>query len=607
MHRLGFSTEIFGNPLSSPNNNLLALTDFAAAPDGRFPAGAGVHWHEGQFLQPHHFQALQRHAADLVGVERTWTLAYPYGLASFEVSPDALANWRVDVRRLRAVMPDGRLVDVPGTAELPPLDLRGRFDPNGEPLTLYLAVPTYHADRANATGAVPINEEAYDDLDADLGDADDYEAPQATAMVGDRRAWIVRPSRVADENTGDNQQSILVRRLNARLITEGEDAAGLETLPIMRITAGAGGVPMEDNGFIPPCLTITGCERLREQFEDLADLVEASRKKLIRQMTRESFSFETIRGAQFEQQVRLRTLNRAAVRLRAMSRLPNVPPIAAYLELRELLAEMSARFPERDAELSAVPDYRHDDPAIAFATLEELLRPLLGEETRETFRKHDFRPDPEGGLIVRLNGRDISEPDGYYLGVTQPTGSGAMTDEQLRDFIIDARGFKVMSGRYRHERIYGVRLEEERRPPVALPPEGPQLRYFRLKIDDEQGRPTRMWQEIRREKLVAIKYPDMDRLRLDVSLFMTLSDAAAPTARGADQPPPRSGGGGGGGGGGAEAPRSASRAPERAPERSPDRPTMRPPATPPSTRPSPPPPRPVDPGEDPLGDVVKFD
>ena len=564
--------------------------DLALDADGRFSAGAGVHWHEGQFLQPHHFQALQRHLGDAMGVERQWLMAYPYGLAQLEVSTDALANWRLDVRRLRAVMPGGRVIDVPGNAELPPLDLKGRFDPNGDPLTLYLAVPTFHADRANAVGASAVAEEDDDELaDPD----DDFEATgdlDSGGGAGERRAWLVRQVRHADENTGDNAQAILVRRLNARLIAHGEDAAGLETLPILRVAAGAGGVPVEDKGYVPPCLTLGGCDRLREQFDDLADLVEASRKKLVRQMARESFSFETIRGAQFEQQVRLRTLGRAAVRLRAMARVPNLPPFQAYLELRELLAEMAARFPERDADFAAVPDYRHDDPALSFATLEEVLRPLLGEETRESFRKHDFRPDPDGGVSVKLNGRDVSEPTGYYLGVTQPGGGGGadgrMSDEQLAAFVTDARAFKVMSGRYRNERIYGIRLEEERRPPVELPPEGPQLRYFKLQLTDETGRQKRMWQEICREKLVAIKYPDMERVRLDLSLFMTLGAAPTPNARGTIEPP-------------AEPTPStpAPAAPRRTPP--PQRPT---PAPPP--RPAPPP---ADDDDDPLGNVVKYD
>lgn len=491
-----------------------------------------VHWHEGQFLQPHHFQALQRQAGDLIAAERRWAVPFGYGVSELSISADALANWRVEVRRLRAVLPGGRVVEVPGTAELPPLDLHGKFDPSAGPLTIYLAVPVYHPDRANTVGAMAVEEDVDDieppEFDEDASDLLDTDA-EADLQ---RRTYRVRRLRVADENTGDNPQPILLRRLNARLIVAGDDAADLETLPILRVTAGSGAVPTEDKGFVPPCLTIGGCERLRQTVRELADIVEASRKTLARQMARDAFSFETIRGAQFEQQVRLRTLNRYAARLRTLANVPNTPPLHLWLDLRELLAEMAARFPERDAELSDVPAFDHDNPAFAFAAVEERLRPLLGEETKETFRKIDLKPE-ENSLVAHLNGRDVKEPDDYFLAVSQPEGSQRLAPDALAALVVDASRFKVMSGKYRNQAVYGVRLEEERRPPVALPPETG-LSYFRLKRFDEQNQPKRMWQEICREKVMAVRYPDMDKLPLKLSLFMTLRDAPAPapTARG---------------------------------------------------------------------------
>ena len=539
-------------------------------PEGIVPT---VHWHEGQFLQPHHFQALQRQAPLLIAGERAWSIPFGYGVSELAISADALANGRVEVRRLRAILRGGRVVDVPGTTELPAMSLAGKFDPAGKHakgMLVSLAVPTRHADRANTVGAMAVDEEADDDEEAlpefDDGAAElldtDEEAEQQ------RRAYRVRRLRMADENTGDNPQPVLLRRLNARLIADGDDASDLETLPLLRVVAGKNAVPTEDAGYVPPSLTIGACERLRTLVRELADLVEASRSALSRQMTNDAFSFETIRGAQFEQQVRLRTLNRAAVTLRTLAAVPNTPPLTAWLALRELLAELAARFPSRTELWDGVPDFDHDNLAYAFAGVEERLRPLLSEETKSTFRKIDFKLDTASDVpayVASLDGRDIKEPDDFFLGVTVGEGGQKLAPDQLAALVGDASRFKVMSGRYRNQAVYGVRLEEERRPPVALPPETG-LSYFRLKRFDENKRPKRMWQEICKERVIAIRYPDMDQLKLKLSLFLTLQDGVGGGSGG-------SGGSGGGGAGEVEveavkteavpAPRSAPTAPRR--------------------------------------------
>lgn len=72
-----------------------------------------VHWQEGLFLRPHHFQAADRHAADLAARAGRLGLGQDCGIASMEIDPDALANGTFNLRSLRALLPDGTLVAVP--------------------------------------------------------------------------------------------------------------------------------------------------------------------------------------------------------------------------------------------------------------------------------------------------------------------------------------------------------------------------------------------------------------------------------------------------------------------------------------------------------------
>ena len=71
-----------------------------------------VHWREGLFLRPHHFQAADRHWSELIQTSQRWDHPYGYGLEAFEFSPEALANGHLEVRTVRARMRDGTLVSL---------------------------------------------------------------------------------------------------------------------------------------------------------------------------------------------------------------------------------------------------------------------------------------------------------------------------------------------------------------------------------------------------------------------------------------------------------------------------------------------------------------
>src|SRR5438477_220510 len=143
-----------------------------------------------------------------------------------------------------------------------------------------------------------------------------------------------------DENTGENPKPVQIRKINSRLMLEHEDVADMEVLPLLRIVRAAGqnvGLPREDPEYVPPCLLLSGSLVLREMVRDLVSQVEASRKELVVQVTRGGFSVDTMRGVQFEQLMRLRTLNRFSARLPSLIQAPVAVPFEIYVTMRQLL------------------------------------------------------------------------------------------------------------------------------------------------------------------------------------------------------------------------------------------------------------------------------
>ena len=124
-----------------------------------------------------------------------------------------------------------------------------------------------------------------------------------------KRIYKVSEIQRTDENTGENQQPMMIRRLNARLILDEDDHTDLETVPLLRIAHATGqdvGTARQEPGYIPPCLIVGGSSSLRERLRDLSNQVQASRSTLVQQITAGGFSIDQMRGVQFEQAMRLR-------------------------------------------------------------------------------------------------------------------------------------------------------------------------------------------------------------------------------------------------------------------------------------------------------------
>ena len=448
-----------------------------------------VHWYEGLFLQPHHLQCMQRNVQERIGSERRLGWAYPYGLIEVGLSADALENLLVQFDSLRAVMPSGVVVDFPDSADLPALNIKTVFEATSEPFDILLGVPLWYATQANALGQ---------------GETDW------------RIKRIYRPVETewSDENTGENAQPVMTRKVNARLLLPNDDRSDLEILPLLRIAHATGedvGLPRQDPGFVPACLVLAGSPVLKEMVRDLANQVEASRGELVLQLTRGGFSIDTMRGLQFEQIMRLRTLNCYGGRLPQLVQAPNVSPFEMYLELRGLLGELTALYPDRDA--YEVPPYDHDNPLVCFADLCDKIRGLLRGTVAPSFLKIEF--SREGRLmVVELTDEQLTRPNEYFLGIKTQTDP-----RQLGRLVEDADKFKLMARSLASQRIWGIRLAEERHPPLELPSQIG-LHYFRLLRADS----TRMWERIKQEKSIAVRWEGIEASDFELALYMTVPE-----------------------------------------------------------------------------------
>jgi type VI secretion system protein ImpJ len=349
-----------------------------------------VHWHEGMFLRPHHYQAAQRHSMQVSQQQQKWDVHYNWGLRALEIDFDALANYRFVVEKLQARFRDGTTVSIPEDGTLEPLALRKAFSA-GNSFVVSLAIPVLALGQANAT------------------------------VKPDRPArYVVETVALDDENTGTNTKQIQVRRLNLRLVTSHEAPPGHELLPLARLEKSnrAEAAPQLDAQFIPPLLACDAWAGL--QVDTLQAAYNRVGKKidlLAKHALGRGLTFET--GAQGASALmhQLRELNEIHAVLHVLAFCPGVHPLHAYLELCRAAGQLAVFGDARRA--PDMPRYEHDELARCFGAVRRHIDLLLDAIDEPPY---DERPFHGAGsrMQVPLEPAWLEAGRRLFIGVQSP-------------------------------------------------------------------------------------------------------------------------------------------------------------------------------------------
>lgn len=428
-----------------------------------------VHWHEGMFLQPHHFQAAARATSESAHRTWEWSLHHHWGIRVIEIDADALLNSRLVIHRLRCCLRDGTAIAIPEDGALPALDLKLLFEP-GKPLLVMLALPVLNLGKANAT-----------------------EELESTAR------YRIDTQELEDENTGVNPQPLRVRVPNARLLVAGQDQTGYETLPLVRLEKStlANSPPQIDATYIPPVLACDAWRPLAtEILQSLFDRIGRKRERLAGQLASMGASLASNDPAEMLVISHLRELNEAYAVLSVLAFTPGITALTAYLELCRMVGQLAVF--DRSGRWPAIPPYDHDDLGGCFLRVKWYLDALL-----DILPEPEYKERPFIGIGSRLQA--TVEPTWLdpawelFLGVRSETDP----DEAVRVLTVPGLlDMKVGAGD-RVDAIFqlglaGLRFEPCPRP--ALLPDLAGQRYFRI-----SRTPEKEWSQVIRSLTVAVR------------------------------------------------------------------------------------------------------
>lgn len=430
-----------------------------------------VHWAEGMFLRPQHFQAADRYWHELMATAQQWDNPYNYGLRAMELSQEALANYQVQVSRCQARMRDGTLVDIELSGGPERVDLKAAFAEQSE-LTVYLAVPRLALGRGNV-GA---------------GSAD-----------GDHR-YVARTLPVQDETTGGSDQPIQFLAANVRLLLSTQELTGFETLPVARLKrAGAEeAVPELDRDYIPPLVAVEawpplGLEIIRAIYDVIGQKIEV----LSARVAQRGINLTSSEPGDLDDLLMLAQLNQAFAVLHCLTFAHGVHPLLAYRELCRVVGMLAIFDPART--VTDIPRYDHDDLARIFKWIQSRIEALLGTSKKLDYEQRYF-VGSERGMQVTIKPEWLHSGWHWFVGVHGQN----ITENECRELLRPGKlDWKMGSSQqvdliFRHG-MPGVEHVELTQAPRALPPRRGWV-YYELK------RENAAWKDVLATQTLALRF-----------------------------------------------------------------------------------------------------
>ncbi|MBI3864221.1 MAG: type VI secretion system baseplate subunit TssK [Planctomycetia bacterium] len=432
-----------------------------------------VHWSEGLFLRPQHFQAADRYWNERLQSAERWDHAYNYGLHRIRLSAEAITNYQVDVAECEARLPDGTLVSRGAGQELSRVSLKAALE-KAPLVTVYLAVPNLNLGRPN------------------VGRAD---SPEATRYVD-------VPGEVADESAGGSPQLVGLRDLNARILLSTQDTAGYECLPIARVKRSGDreAAPQLDPDYIPPVLTLDTSEELKAIARSIYDLVGQRCEVIARQIQSRNITLAATQPGDLERILLLWVLNEATATLACEMFARGVHPFPAYLELCRIIGRLSIFGPSR--QVGTIEKYDHDDLARIYKWARREIEALINAVGNYEFEMEKFVGAASGMPImhVELKPRWLENHWDWYVGVASRDLSKADCQRLVsHDFLDWKIGSRSSVADLYTSRIPGLKLALATEIPAALPRDGSWILY---KVSRD---PLPAWQDVATSQTLAMR------------------------------------------------------------------------------------------------------
>jgi type VI secretion system protein ImpJ len=327
-----------------------------------------IFWHQGLFLQPHHFQLLDRSVRMLFDPFLDYLAPHFWGVGEMEIQHASLGTRSFQLGKGAFFFPDGTYAAFPGNALVEPRHFEDAWVAGGKPFTIFLGLRKWNNIGENVT--------VVDSLE------DVSRVTTRFAAPADAEEW-------KDIHAGGPPGQVKRLRYVLKLFweTEQELLGDYLLIPIAQLERMGEEIVMSPR-FVPPSLTVVSSEPLLRIVKEIRDQI-ASRSRQLEGFKRQ----RGIQNAQFGSRdmvylLALRSLNRYVPILFQLMETKQVHPWSVYGHLRQLIGELSSFSeqinvmgePTGDGDAS-LPVYDHRNLWDCFSTAQLMIGRLLDEIT----------------------------------------------------------------------------------------------------------------------------------------------------------------------------------------------------------------------------------
>ncbi|MGF1468700.1 MAG: type VI secretion system baseplate subunit TssK [Sandaracinaceae bacterium] len=427
-----------------------------------------VVWSEGLSMSPHHLQQLDLYHEGLLG-SRLDAVAPPgWGVLKVELDRAALASGQVRLETVRAVLPDGLVIDAGEShPELPPSrPVEGHFPHTRRTLEVYVAVPR--------------EREGLDNYAREPG--------------GGRR-FVIAPRPVEDRTGEGRPLEVEFAQRNVQLLFGDEPRNDVACLQVAELARDAAGSLIVNESYIPPILQLGASPGLLAGLRRLLRLMATRRRDLIERARDRGDATVAYDATDVTRFLLLNGIHTFLPVLGHLVDAPDLPPRTAYLWLVALagqLATFSADFDPAD-----LPPFAYGDLRSTFEPLLDRIADLLGATVKAHYASLPLDARQDGMHLGQLTDERLIGCGAYLLGIRS-----SATDPEIASAL--PRLSKVASWadipRILAAATPGAPVEVTFRPPSEVPVRAGTV-YFLVATDNPY------WRNLINDRQIAVYLP----------------------------------------------------------------------------------------------------
>ncbi len=424
-------------------------------------------WHQGLFLQPHHFQRADLHVQSLLTPFYRFLQPHLWGTGGVEIQEAGLGNFSFNLLRGEFLFPDMTYVAFPENAVIDARSFDEAWVEGGKPLTVYVGMKKQNDAGENVTI---------------------LSSGQRLSDITTRFVTKADPEEVPDlhQNGPPAELKRLHHVLKIFWETEADQLGDYDLIAVAQLERRGEEIALSEH-FVPPCLTIAGSEPLMKIVNEIRDQISSRGRQLESYKKERGIHTSEFGARDMVYLLALRSLNRYIPLLLNFTESQQVHPWKVYAVLRQLIGELSS-FSERvnvTGELEdgsgRIPGYDHRDLWRCFSAAQALVIQLLDEITAGP--EYVFQLLYDGTYYAAelppqiFEGRNrfylVMETEGDHKDVLQSLETVAKLGSRESLPILIARA------------LPGVRLEHLPVPPQELPRRAHSV-YFQIDHHTEQ-------------------------------------------------------------------------------------------------------------------------